>query len=86
MQLYVYKKEAVKAMCLAVPALIKFIDGCECEVEIGGVRRRASLLLTPEARVGDYILLHTGYAIGLIDEEEAQESLAILEELAQAYD
>ncbi len=73
-------------MCLAIPALVKSIEGMEAEVEVGGVSRRASIILTPEARVGDYVLLHTGYAINVIDEEEAAETLKILEEMAAAAD
>ena len=73
-------------MCLAIPAKVKSIDGVEAEVEIGGVSRKASIMLTPEARVGDYVLLHTGYAINVIDEEEAQETLKIFEEIAEAED
>ena len=69
-------------MCLAVPVQVVSIDGSEAEVEIGGVKRRVSIILTPEARVGDYVLLHTGYAINVIDEAEAQETLKILEEMA----
>ena len=69
-------------MCLAIPALIKSIENNEGEVEIGGVIRRVSFWLTPEARVGDYVLLHTGYAISVIDEEEAKETLSLLEEIA----
>jgi len=69
-------------MCLAVPVQVVSIEGNEAEVEIGGVRRRVSIMLTPEARVGDYVLLHTGYAINVIDEAEAQETLKILEEMA----
>ncbi len=69
-------------MCLAVPVRVVSIDGNEAEVEIGGVRRRVSIMLTPEAKVGDYVLLHTGYAISVIDEAEAQETLKILEEMA----
>jgi hydrogenase expression/formation protein HypC len=72
-------------MCLAVPVQIVSIDGNEAEVEIGGVKRRVSIILTPEARVGDYVLLHTGYAINVINEAEAQETLKILEEMA-SYD
>jgi hydrogenase expression/formation protein HypC len=71
-------------MCLAIPAKVKSIDGVEAEVEIGGVSRKASVILTPEARVGDYVLLHTGYAINVIDEEEAQETLKIFQEIAEA--
>jgi len=70
-------------MCLAIPALIKSIEGKEAEVEIGGISRRASLWLTPEAKVGDYVLLHTGYAINVIDQEEAEETLKLLEEMAK---
>lgn len=70
-------------MCLAIPALIKSIDGKEAEVEIGGITRRASLWLTPEAEVGDYVLLHTGYAINVIDQEEAGETLRLLQEIAE---
>jgi len=69
-------------MCLAVPVKIVSIDGDEAEAEIAGVRRRVSIALTPEAKVGDYVLLHTGYAIGVIDEAEAEETLKLLEEIA----
>ncbi|MBE0479975.1 MAG: HypC/HybG/HupF family hydrogenase formation chaperone [Dehalococcoidia bacterium] len=71
-------------MCLAIPALVKTIDGQEAEVEVGGVSRKASIVLTPEARVGDYVLLHTGYAINIIDQEEAEETLSLFRELAEA--
>jgi len=70
-------------MCLAIPALVKTIDGLEADVEIGGVSRRASIMLTPEVKVGDYVLLHTGYAINVIDEEEAQQTLEIFREIAE---
>jgi len=70
-------------MCLAIPALIKAIKDKEAEVEIGGITQRASLWLTPEAKVGDYVLLHTGYAINIIDQEEAKETLGLLEKIAK---
>jgi hydrogenase expression/formation protein HypC len=69
-------------MCLAVPVKVVSIEGNEADVEIGGVKRRVSIILTPEAKAGDYVLLHTGYAINVIDEAEAQETLKILEEMA----
>ena len=69
-------------MCLAVPVKVVSIEGIEAEVEIGGVKRRVSIMLTPEAKVGEYVLLHTGYAINVIDEAEALETLKILEEMA----
>ncbi len=71
-------------MCLAIPALIKSIEDKEAEVEIGGVTCRISLWLTPEARVGDYALVHTGYAINILNQEEAEETLKLLEEIAEA--
>ena len=71
-------------MCLAVPLRVRNIDGATAEVELGGVSRRISLMLTPEARVGDYVLVHTGFAIGVLDEQEAQETLALLAELEEA--
>ena len=69
-------------MCLAVPVLIKSIDGKEADVEIGGVTRRISLELTPEAGVGDYAIVHTGYAINILDQAEARETLRLLQEIA----
>ena len=71
-------------MCLAIPALIKSIEDKEAEIEIGGITCRISLWLTPEARVGDYALVHTGYAINILDQEEAEETLRLLEEIAEA--
>jgi len=69
-------------MCLAVPVRIVSIDGDEAETEIAGVRRRVSIAFTPEAKVGDYVLLHTGYAITVVDEAEARETLKLLKEIA----
>ena len=71
-------------MCLAIPVLIKSIEDKEAEVEIGGITRRISLWLTPEAKVGDYALIHTGYAINILDQEEAEETLRLFEEIAEA--
>jgi len=71
-------------MCLAIPALVKSIDGYQAEVDIDGVTRRVSIQLTPEVNVGDYVLLHTGYAINVLDENEARETLELLKELSEA--
>ena len=68
-------------MCLAIPALVKSIDGAMAQVEVGGVVRSVSILLTPEVKDGDYILLHTGYAISIIDKDEALKTLEMLQEL-----
>ena len=72
-------------MCLAIPAQVKSIDGHQAVVEIGGVTRRASIQLTPEVKVGDYVLLHTGYAINVIDPAEAEETLKLLREISEVY-
>jgi hydrogenase expression/formation protein HypC len=73
-------------MCLAIPALITSINDKEAEVEIGGISRRISLWLTPEAKVGNYVLVHTGYAINVLDQEQAEETLAILREIAEGVE
>lgn len=70
-------------MCLAIPVRIKSIDGTDAEVEIGGTTRKTSLMLTPAARVGDYVLLHAGYAINILDQAEAEETLAIFAEMSK---
>ncbi len=72
-------------MCLAIPALVKSIDGYQAEIDIDGVTRQVSIQLTPDVKVGDYVLLHTGYAINVIDEDEAQETLKLLRELSEVY-
>ena len=70
-------------MCLAIPALVKSIDGYQAEIDIGGITRQISIQLTPEVKVGDYVLLHTGYAINVIDQVEAEETLELLKELSE---
>lgn len=72
-------------MCLAIPGQIKSINGIEAEVDVGGVRRTISVMLTPEAQVDDYVYVHTGFAISIVDEAEALESLRLLRELAETY-
>ena len=70
-------------MCLAVPVEVIARTGDVAEVEIGGVKREVSVVLTPEVKVGDYVLLHTGYSISVVDEEEAKETLKLFEEMAK---
>jgi hydrogenase expression/formation protein HypC len=70
-------------MCLAIPALIKSIDGQHAEVVIGGINRGISLRLTPDAQIGEYVLVHTGYAISIVDQAEAQETLKLFHKLAE---
>ena len=69
-------------MCLAIPMQIVAIDGNLAITEVDGVRRQARLDLLPEAELGDYVLVHAGLAIARVDPEEAQETLALLRQLA----
>ncbi len=68
-------------MCLAVPARLKKAENDVGLIEIGGVEREVSLLLTPEAEVGDYLIVHAGFAINVLDEAEAHATLELLREL-----
>ena len=70
-------------MCLAVPARIMEIDGFNAVIELGGVKRAISLLLCPQAEMGQYALVHAGFAIAVIDAEEAYKSLQILAEYSR---
>ena len=70
-------------MCLAVPVEVLSIEGQEAEVDFAGVRRRVSVVLTPEVRVGDYVVVHTGFAISVLDQEEAEETLKLFRELEE---
>jgi len=68
-------------MCLAIPVQVQSIQGDEAVVGSGGTIYKASVCLTPEVKVGDYVLLHTGYAIAIIDEAEAEKTLGMLREM-----
>lgn len=67
-------------MCLAIPARIESIDGDRAEADIRGLKRRIGLALLPDAKVGEYVLLHAGFAIQRIDTAEAEETYRLLEE------
>ncbi len=70
-------------MCLAVPSEIVEIREKMATVEVSGIRRDISLLLLPEeASVGDYVLVHAGFAIHKIDREAAEEALKLISEIA----
>lgn len=70
-------------MCLAVPAKITERSEFLATVDISGVTRQVSLMLLPDAAVGDYVLIHAGFAIQSIDEEEALRTLELFKELEQ---
>jgi hydrogenase expression/formation protein HypC len=70
-------------MCLAIPVRVKEIRGSMAEVELGGVITEVSVLFTPEAEVGDYVVMHAGYAISVLDAEQAEETLQLFREIAE---
>jgi hydrogenase expression/formation protein HypC len=73
-------------MCLGVPGKIVEIYSKEnmsmCKIDFGGTTREACLDFIPEAKVGDYTIIHVGFAISLLSEEEAMETLELLREIA----
>ena len=68
-------------MCLAIPAQVVSIEDQLAVVEIHGVRRQASLMLLPEAKVGDFVLVHAGFAMQVVDQQEAETTNALLDEM-----
>lgn len=73
-------------MCLAIPMRISDIQGESGTAEVRGVSRRIDLSLVQPASVGDYVLVHTGFALQRIDEEEYHRTLAILQELGEGLE
>ena len=71
-------------MCLGIPGKILEIEKNVAKVDVGGLSRDISLDLCPDVSVGDYVLIHTGFAIQKVDEEEAKETLEILKQIAEA--
>ena len=70
-------------MCLAVPGLVESIDGDFADVDFGGVRKKVCVTLLPELQIGEYVIVHTGYAIERMKPEEAKKTLALWDEMAQ---
>lgn len=68
-------------MCLAIPARIVALNGLEATVDLGGVRKSISIALVPEAQLEDYVIVHVGHAIGMVDPEEARLTLEMFAEL-----
>lgn len=76
-------------MCLAIPGEVLSVSGAAGplragRVDFGGVIREVNLAYTPDVRVGDYVLVHVGFAISVIDEAEARRIFALLQELGEA--
>lgn len=75
-------------MCLAIPARITHIDPTTetAEVELGGISKQISLALIDDAAVGDYVLVHVGYALNKLSAEEAEETLRLIHEMGMLLD
>ncbi len=71
-------------MCLAIPIRIVRIEGETAIGEVNGVEREVSLVMTPEAKVGDYVIVHAGFAIQILDRQAAEETRQVFDRMAQA--
>ncbi len=67
-------------MCLAIPARVLRIDGDIAEVDFGGTVRQANVSLV-DAKVGEYVIVHAGYAIQILDREDAEETLEMFQQI-----
>jgi len=73
-------------MCLAIPSKITQIENEMATIDVDGVKRSASLMLLEDAAVGDYVIVHAGFAIKKLDEESAVETIRLLKEAAAFVD
>jgi len=71
-------------MCLGIPARVMERNGDAAVVELGGVRREISLMLLDDVSVGEWVIVHAGFAIERLSEEEAEQTLSLLREIADA--
>lgn len=69
-------------MCLAIPAKVAKIKGTLAEVDMAGVKRQADIRFLERVKIGDYILVHAGFAIEKIDEKEARKTLRFLKDIS----
>jgi len=72
-------------MCLAIPGKVLEIDAAVSplmgKVSFGGIKKEVCLELVPEVKIGNYVIVHVGFAISMMDEEEAQETLKLIEQM-----
>ena len=74
-------------MCLAIPAkVVELLEHDQALVQVGGVQSRISLLLVENVAVGDYVIVHVGFAITRLDAEEAEKTLELFAEIARHQD
>ena len=73
-------------MCLAIPGKVVTIEGDYAQVDFGGVTKRVGLGLLDSVAIDDYVIVHAGYAIEVLNKQDAEERLKLFEELAQGLD
>jgi hydrogenase expression/formation protein HypC len=71
-------------MCLAVPLKLVSVNGADAVGEVGGIQREVSVMMTPDVKVGDYVIVHAGFAIQVLDQKEAEENLELLRQIGEA--
>jgi len=70
-------------MCLAVPLRLVSVNGTDAIGEVGGIQREVSIMMTPDVKVGDYVIVHAGFAIQVLDQKEAEENLELLRQIGE---
>lgn len=74
-------------MCLAIPAqVVELLENDNAVIDVGGVRKEISLALVEGVGVGDYVIVHVGYALNRLDPEEAEKTLALFAEISAVID
>jgi hydrogenase expression/formation protein HypC len=71
-------------MCLAIPAKILSIDGTSAVIDLAGTQREASLMLLEDAAVGDWVIVHAGFAIEKLTEEDARQTFELLRDIMES--
>jgi hydrogenase expression/formation protein HypC len=81
----IIEREKENSMCLAIPGKVIDIDASVSpvmgKVSFGGIKKEVCLELVPEVKVGNYVIVHVGFAINLIDEDEAEETLKLIDQM-----
>ena len=70
-------------MCLALPCKVVAIDGDNCTIDVSGMKKDISLALLDDVVIGDYVIVHVGYALTKLDPEEAEKTLALFAEMGE---
>ena len=73
-------------MCLAVPLRLVSVNGTDAVGEVGGIQREVSIMMTPDVKVGDYVIVHAGFAIQVLDQQEAEENLELLRQIGNTVE